>query len=68
MFVGDNALKCQVENGGSISSKKNVNLPGTPVDLPAVSEQDVKDLQFGVRVGVGGTFLRYKFYNMAVKH
>ena len=47
--VNEDHVMTKVLNDASISSRKNCNLPGAIIDLPAVSEKDVKDLQFGVK-------------------
>ncbi len=47
------SLKTVVIQGGEISSHKGVNIPGSPLkNIPALTEKDIKDLNFGLDNGV----------------
>ncbi|MGI6449638.1 MAG: pyruvate kinase [Desulfitobacteriia bacterium] len=38
-----------VRNGGVLKSKKGVNVPGIPIQLPALTPKDVEDINFGLK-------------------
>ena len=35
-------------DGGTLGSRKHVNLPGVRINLPAITDKDRKDIQFGI--------------------
>lgn len=45
-------ITCEIVNGGEIGSRKNVNVPGVSIRLPAMTEKDVSDINFGIEHGV----------------
>ena len=44
-------IRCKVEDGGPISSRKGVNVPGKLVDLPAIGPKDQAALQHALENG-----------------
>ena len=50
---------CDVLNGGMVGEHKGINLPGTALSIPAMTEKDRKDLEFGLKQGVDAVALSF---------
>ena len=44
----DTDIVCKVINGGPLTNSKGINVPGVDLAMPYVSEQDEKDIIFGI--------------------
>jgi pyruvate kinase len=44
-------VRTTVEVGGEVSNHKGINLPGVLVSVPAMSEKDIEDLRWALRLG-----------------
>jgi pyruvate kinase len=46
--VHEHRLKCRVIEGGTLGSRKHVNLPGIRVNLPSITDKDRQDIDFAL--------------------
>lgn len=54
-------ILCEVKTPGSMGSRRHINLPGTRLNLPALTEKDHKDLELAVECDadyIAGSFVR----------
>ncbi len=45
-------VHCRILNGGTLKSKKGVNLPGVKISLPGITPKDADDIVFGISQGI----------------
>jgi pyruvate kinase len=50
--VRGEGIECVVINGGTLAEHQGINLPGAALSIPALTEKDRKDLEFGLEHGV----------------
>ena len=54
-------IVCTVNKGGKLSNRKSINIPGYHINMPYVSAQDRRDIEFGLSQGgnvVAASFVR----------
>ena len=49
--VTEKEIICSVENGGTVSNKKGINVPGVELKMPFISKKDKDDILFAVKEG-----------------
>ena len=52
-------LICEVVNGGMLGEHKGINLPGVAFSIPALTDKDRKDLEFGLKHGVDAVAISF---------
>jgi pyruvate kinase len=58
---GKDRVRCRITVGGTLSSKKGVNLPNTKISLPCLTIKDLRDLDFALEQDfdwIGLSFVR----------
>ena len=52
MSIEGDDIHCRVENGGVVSNRKGINVPGIELQIPYLSEKDRADILFGIEQDV----------------
>ena len=58
---GHSTIRCEIIQGGILSSKKGVNFPNTKISMPSLTDKDIEDLDFALEQKVdwiGLSFVR----------
>ncbi|RDY25988.1 pyruvate kinase [Romboutsia weinsteinii] len=45
-------IVCTVENSGIVKNHKGVNVPRVKINLPALTDKDISDIEFGIEQGI----------------
>ncbi len=69
--ITDTDVECEVVNGGFLSSNKGVNIPDVNLDLPILTQRDIDDLKFGIKMGfdyIAASFIRSANDVLKIRH
>ena len=50
--ISGDEVRCEVLIGGTLKDHKGINLPNTPLKVPALTEKDKRDLELGISLGI----------------
>lgn len=59
--IKEEKIYCEIVNGGEIKDRQGLNIPGKSLKLPAVTDKDIKDIQFATSISadfIAASFIR----------
>lgn len=59
MEVKDGEIVCRVETDAELTSGCGINTPGSPIDLPPLSEKDYRDIEILSKLSIDFVYLSY---------
>ena len=45
-------IECEAANSGTLGSRKGVNVPDVYLNLPSLTEKDIEDIKFGIKMDI----------------
>ena len=63
MDINGPAVIAQVQNEGELGSRKSVNVPGVHIDLPALTEKDIENINLAIDEDID--FIAHSFVRSA---
>ena len=68
--IEDQDIICEVINGGKLTNRKSINIPGMNINLPSITQKDIEDIKFGIIAGfdyIAASFVRKPEDVMAIR-
>ncbi len=59
--IDKNNVICEILNNGILGNRKGINLPDVSINLPALTEKDIEDIKFGIKMEfdyIAASFIR----------
>jgi len=59
--IKDKDIVCRIMHGGTLTNSKSINVPDLILNLPSITEKDIEDIKYGIRVGfdyIAASFVR----------
>ena len=63
-------IVCEVLQGGYLTNRKSINVPDLILNLPSITEKDIEDIKYGIKVGfdyIAASFVRKPQDVLAIK-
>ena len=57
--IEDGVLRCRANNDGELGSRKSVNIPGSSIKLPSLTQRDITNIGYAIEMGVD--FIAHSF-------